>query len=275
MYYVHLPLKEMRVNMESWMTNLNKWFNYYCDSFTGLTDKQKRNFDIKRGHSIRVANFSAQLAEKLEFSFEEQKLAYFIGLFHDVGRFKQLVEFDTFSDTKSVDHAEYSVDVLNEEGVFEKFKIDNVDVVITAIKNHNKLKLPEKLPEHELRFAKLIRDADKIDILKVLTKYYSKRNGVANHTLTWELPKGSSVSKSVSKEILNEKLVSKENVVSEIDVKIMQMSWVYDFNYRHSFEHLLKNRFLETIYNSLPKNDLVIEIYRKVKVYSENVIYNN
>ncbi len=222
-----------------------------------------------------MADFSVQLADKLEFSFEDQKLVYFIGLFHDVGRFRQLVEFDTFNDTKSVDHAEYSVDVLNEKGVFEKFKIENVDVVITAIQNHNKLQLPEKLPEHELKFAKLIRDADKIDILKVLTEYYSKRNGVANHTLTWELPKGSSVSKSVSKEILNEKLVSKENVVSEIDVKIMQMSWVYDFNYRHSFEHLLKNRFLETIYSTLPKNDLVIEIYRKVKVYSENVIYNN
>jgi HD superfamily phosphohydrolase YqeK len=261
--------------MESWVSNLNKWFDSYCDSFVGLTDDQNNNFNIKREHSKRVADFSVQLANKLDFSVEEQKLAYFIGLFHDVGRFRQLKEFNTFSDTKSVDHAEYSVDVLNEEGVLEMFKIESVDVVVTAIHNHNKLKLPEKISEQELKFAKLIRDADKIDILKVLTEYYSKRNGVANHTLMWELPKGSSVSKSVSKEILNEKLVSKENVVSEIDVKIMQMSWVYDINYRHSFEYLLKNRFLETIYNTLPKNDLIIEIYRKVKVYSENVIYNN
>lgn len=259
--------------MESWVKNLNKWFNSYCDSFAGLTDEQKRNFDIKRGHSIRVADFSVKLADKLDFSFEEQKLAYFIGLFHDIGRFRQLKEYNTFNDAKSVDHAEYSVDVINEEGLLEKFGIEDVDLVITAIQNHNKLKLPEKLPEQELKFARLIRDADKIDILKVLTVYYSKKNGVANHTLTWELPKGSTVSKAVSKEILDEKLVSKNNVVSEIDVKIMQMSWVYDFNYRPSIEHLLKNRFLESIYNTLPKNDLVIEIYRKVKVYSENIIY--
>ena len=261
--------------MESWVNNLNKWFDSYCDSFKGLTAEQENNFNIKREHSKRVADFSVRLADKLDFSFEEQKLAYFIGLFHDIGRFKQLKEFNTFNDAKSVDHAEYSVEVLNDEGAFDKFKIEEKDLIGTAIQNHNKLKLPEKLPEHELKFAKLIRDADKIDILKVLTEYYSKRNGIANHTLTWELPKGSTVSKAVAKEILDEKLVSKNNVVSEIDVKIMQMSWVYDFNYRHSIEYLLKNRFLETIYNTLPKNDLVIEIYRKVKVYSENIIYNS
>ncbi len=259
--------------MENWVKKLDKWFNSYCDSFKELTDEQKRNFDIKRDHSTRVAGFSVQLADNLEFSFEEQKLAYFIGLFHDVGRFRQLVEFNTFNDAKSVDHASYSVGILNEEGVFEKFEIEDVDLVVIAIQNHNKLKLPEKLTAQELKLARVIRDADKIDILKVLTEYYSTRNAVANHTLTWELPKGSSVSKAVAKEILDGKLVSKKNVVSEIDVKVMQMSWVYDLNYRYSFEHLLKNRFLETIYNTLPKNDLVIEIYRMVKVYSENIIY--
>ena len=265
----------MKIDMESWVNNLSKWFNTYCDSFKGLTAEQENNFNIKREHSKRVADFSVQLADKLGFSFEEQKLAYFIGLFHDIGRFKQLKEFNTFNDAKSVDHAEYSVEVLKDEDVFKKFEIEDEDLIITAIQNHNNLKLPEKLLEQDLKFAQLIRDADKIDILKVLTEYYSQRNGVANHTLTWELPKGNAVSKAVAKEILDEKLVSKNNVVSEVDVKIMQMSWVYDFNYRPSFEYLLKNRFLETIYNTLPKNDLVIEIYRKVKVYSENIIYKS
>jgi hypothetical protein len=34
----------------------------------------------------------------------------------------------------------------------------------------------------------------------------------------------------------------------------------------------VKNRYLENVYNSLPKNDLVIEIYRKIKVFTENKI---
>ena len=258
--------------MEDWVNNLNKWYISYYDSFTELSDDQKKNFDIKKEHSFRVAGLSVQLAGKLEFNFEEQKLAYFTGLFHDIGRYRQLEEFNTFHDAKSVDHAEYSIQVLKEEKVLDKFEIENGELILTAILNHNKLKLPEKLSGQELKFAKLIRDADKMDILKVLTDYYSNRNATPNHTLTWELPKGTYVSKAVSKEILDGKLVSKKNVVSEIDVKIMQMSWVYDLNYRPTFEYLLKKRFMESIYNTLPKNDLVIEIYRKVKVFLENKI---
>lgn len=256
--------------MEEWVKNLTSWYSSYCDSFKELTDEQKRNFNIKKEHSFRVADYSVQLAAKLELDDEEQKLAYFIGLFHDIGRYRQLIEFNTFHDAKSVDHAEYSVQILKEEGLLAKFEVKNEEVVLTAIFHHNKLKLPGKLSDHETMFAKLIRDADKMDILKVLTDYYSDRNAVPNHTLTWELPKGNSVSKAVSEEVLAGKLVSKVNVVSEVDVKIMQMSWVYDINFRPTFEFILKKRFLESIYNSLPKNDLVIEIHRKVKVFSEN-----
>jgi hypothetical protein len=67
-------------------------------------------------------------------------------------------------------------------------------------------------------------------------------------------------------------MVSKKNVLSEMDIKIMQLSWVYDLNFRPTFEYLVKNRYLESVYNSLPKNDLVIEIYRKIKVFTENKI---
>ena len=108
-----------------------------------------------------------------------------------------------------------------------------------------------------------------------LTEYYSTRNGSANHTLTWELKKGTVVSPSVAKEVLSGKLVSKKNILSEMDVKIMQLSWVYDLNFRPTVEYLVKKRYLESIYNSLPKNDLVIEIYRKIKVFTENKIMAN
>lgn len=249
-----------------------KDFNSYIDSFTGLTENQKRNFEIKKEHSVRVAENCVYLAEKLDFTENQIQIAYLAGLFHDIGRFKQLVEFDTFNDEKSVDHAEYAVKVLESEPFFENIDFGNKDLVFKAILNHNKYKIPDGMSEQELLYLRLVRDADKLDIFKVLTDYYLNKNTSPNHILTWELPKGSMVSANVGKEILAGKQVTKKNVASEIDVKIMQLSWVYDLNFRPSFEFLLKNRFLERIYNTLPKNDMVIEIYRKIKVYSENKI---
>jgi hypothetical protein len=185
-----------------------------------------------------------------------------------------LIEFDTFHDEKSIDHADRGVKFLRITNLFEILNISNKELVFAAIQNHNKFKIQDGLTGQELLHSKLIRDADKIDILRVLSEYYTQRKGLANHTLTWELQKGTTVSPSVAKEVLAGKIVSKKNVLSEMDVKIMQLSWVYDINFRPAFEYLVKNRYLENVYNSLPKNDLVIEIYRKIKVFTENKIYS-
>jgi putative nucleotidyltransferase with HDIG domain len=258
--------------MKEWIDISTEWFDKYCNSFKELTDSQQLNFRIKKEHSLRVAEIALSLSKKMEWTEEEQKTAFLVGFLHDIGRFRQLVEYDTFNDDKSVDHAEIAVNILKEENIFNIMKIENEELVFAAISNHNKFKIQEGLTGQELMHAKLIRDADKIDIFKVLTDYYSQRNGSVNHTLTWELQKGTFVSPAVAKEILAGKMVTKKNVLSEIDIKIMQLSWVYDINFRPSFEFLVKNRYLENVYNSLPKNDLVIEIYRKIKVYTENKI---
>lgn len=248
------------------------WFNNYCNSFKDLTENQKMNFRIKKEHSVRVAEIALLLSEKLEWTEEEMQIAYIVGLLHDIGRFSQLIDFDTFHDEKSVDHAESAVKILKTSNFFEVLNISNKELVFAAILNHNKFKIQDGLTGQELLHSKLLRDADKIDILRVITEYYTQRKGTANHTLSWELQKGTTVSSAVAKEVLAGKMVSKKNVVSEMDVKIMQLSWVYDLNFRPTFEYLLKNRYLENVYNSLPKNDLVIEVYRKIKVYTENKI---
>ncbi len=248
------------------------WFNKYCGSFTELSENHQRIFEIKKEHSFRVADNSVYLSDKLEWAEEDKKMAFLVGILHDIGRFSQMSEFDTFNDEKSVDHAERAIKVLKEGDHLEVLQIANKELVFAAIQNHNKFKIQDGLTGQELLHSKLIRDADKLDIFRVLTEYYSRRNSNINHYLTWELQKGTVVSPAVAKEVLSGKMVSKKNLISEIDVKIMQLSWVYDLNFRPTFEYLLKHRYLENVYNSLPKNDLVIEIYRKIKVFAENKI---
>ena len=248
------------------------WFNKYYGSFTELSENHLRIFEIKKEHSLRVAEIALHLTDKLEWAEEDKKLTFLIGILHDIGRFSQMLEFNTFSDEKSVDHAERAITVIKESNLLDILNISNKELVFAAILNHNKFKIQEGLTGQELLHSKLIRDADKLDIYRVLTEYYSKRNGELNHTLSWELQKGTIVSPAVAKEVLSGKMVSKKNLVSEIDVKIMQLSWVYDLNFRPTFEYLLKYRYLENVYSSLPKNDLVIEIYRKIKVFTENKI---
>jgi putative nucleotidyltransferase with HDIG domain len=256
--------------MEKWEKTSIDLFESYINTFSGLKEEQLKNFAIKKEHSKRVADNSKRLAELLKLEPEDTKLAVIIALFHDIGRFKQLVKYGTFNDTVSEDHAEMAVEILKEKGFLNELNSEELEIVFTAIRLHNKLELPQKLNERELLHARILRDADKLDILKVLSDYYTDRSQMPNHTLTWELPKATQVSPGVVKEVLGGRLVSKKEVKSEMDVKIMQLSWVYDINFKSSIEMIFQNRFLEKIYSTLPKNDTVIEIYRKIKVFAEN-----
>ena len=107
--------------MEELVNQTVSWFNAYYGSFENLDQTQKLNFDIKKNHSERVALLATTLAEKMKWAPAEADLAYLAGLLHDVGRFRQLSEFNTFDDERSVDHADLGVKVLTEGGLLEIF----------------------------------------------------------------------------------------------------------------------------------------------------------
>jgi putative nucleotidyltransferase with HDIG domain len=249
-------------------------FKAYFGSFEELTEEQKKNFALKYDHSFRVANWCDTLARKAGWSEEEQVLAWCTGLFHDIGRFRQFLEYNTFNDSISVDHATYSVKILKEKSLIDTFSAQEQADILLAIHHHNKRVLEGKFSDRGLKLAKLLRDADKLDILKMITDYYTQPKSEPNHALTWEMPAGSSVTSEVAKQVLSGKLVDRKLLRNQMDIKTLQLSWVFDLNFKASFQLLMESRFLEKIYGTMPKSDTVIRIYRRVKVYAENKVMN-
>jgi hypothetical protein len=178
--------------------------------------------------------------------------------------------YNTFDDEISLDHAEHSVRVLREQKLLESLDTDSQELVFCAIYHHNKFELPARLSDREYLYVNILRDADKLDILKVLTDYYSNITIDPNHALTWNMPNGNDVSADVANDILAGKLISRNKVKNDVDLKILQLSWVYDLNYKPSLEKIRKKKYFEKIYKTLPKNDLINEIYNKTEVYIEN-----
>ena len=124
-------------------------------------------------HTLRVADLSGKYAKNLEMPEADTDLSWLIGLMHDIGRFEQARRYGTFVDSLSVDHAELSADILFHAGLAVRFPGQGLpedwrSIAETAIRLHNKLKLPETLDERTRRFAELIRDADKTDIFRVI-----------------------------------------------------------------------------------------------------------
>lgn len=259
---------ELMPNIQEYIS----FFDDYYNSFKNLNAEQQKNFKIKKDHSFRVAELTNTLAVKQGLGEDLLPLAFCAGLFHDIGRFQQFNDFETFDDNVSTDHAALSVEVIGAKGALSGLGKENEEAVHTAIFHHNKFDVPKNLGVDSLTLARLLRDADKLDILNVLCDYYENKKGQPNHTLTWDLPNGLKISEDVAKVILNRKPIQKQIVKNKIDLKVFQMSWVFDLNYKASFRILAQKRYIERIYDTLPKSEKIIEFYRGIKIYIENSI---
>ena len=151
--------------------NAKKVFQKYVANF----NPEDGRIRLKIEHILRVAEYSKKLAENLQLDEEKIKLAELIGIFHDIGRFKQAEKYHTFSDKESgVDHAEYSIKALYDDDLIKEFNVDSKydNIIKKAVLNHNKPAIQQGLNDDELLFAKIIRDADKLDILcHVINEY--------------------------------------------------------------------------------------------------------
>jgi len=67
-----------------------------------------------------------------------------------------------------------------------------------------------------------------------------------------------------------EKVSKREDVVSLNDLKLFQMSWVFDLKHKRSFKVVSENSYIKAIFETLPKNDEVIDMYRNMKIFMEN-----
>ena len=134
-------------------------------------------------HTLRVAGNCERIAASLDMNGDSVAFAWFLGLLHDIGRFEQVRRYGTFIDSVSVDHAEFGADLLFREKLIDSFPIENLSeewrkLLETAIRLHNKLALPGELDERTRRFCDLIRDADKVDIFRVISELpFEKRIG--------------------------------------------------------------------------------------------------
>ncbi len=143
--------------------------------YTSSYDLNNSMIRHKVEHTFRVAGNCERIAASLGMNGEDVAFAWFLGLLHDIGRFEQVRRFGTFIDSVSVDHAEFGADLLFRENLIDSFLTENLQedelfLLETAIRLHNKLTLPEDLNQKTRRFCEIIRDADKADIFRVVAE---------------------------------------------------------------------------------------------------------
>jgi len=243
------------------------WFENYVQRFKSPDKKYKKNIKLKKDHTYRVCDEIIRIGKNLNLNNQDLNLAKTIALLHDVGRFEQYDRYRTFADYKSENHAELSISILIKEGILEGIDNSTKRIVDFAITHHNNAHLPQQKSDRSLFFAKLIRDADKLDVLYVVTEHYHNKDKEHNDVIEFGLLDPPQISDKVFKNLISGSTVEFKHIQNLNDLKLLQMAWIYDINFPITF-HLIKERqYLEKIWEVLPDSDKAQKAYKAVRSY--------
>lgn len=219
------------------INKVKKEFDTYVSNF----DKNQGRIKLKIEHIKRVAEISVLLAKDLKLNEEQTILAETIGFFHDIGRFKQVKMYDTFSDKDSVNHAELGVKILFDENLIEKFDIEEKyrKIIKKAILNHNKDRIESGLTDEENLFCKIIRDADKLDIFYVLCNYNFES------AFWYKDFSCQSISEKIMHEFKVEHKIDYKDIKNNADEISVPFAYVYDLYFDFSLKYLKEKQYLK------------------------------
>lgn len=222
-------------------THAQNAFREYASHYNAGEEKVR----LKIEHTYRVCQLCENIAASLNLSDEDKNLAWLIGLLHDIGRFEQLRNFGTFSDADSIDHAACGADILFQQGKIRDY-LDSSDedtLIETAIRSHNAYRIPEDLDERTRLFCNIIRDGDKIDILKVNVDFPLEE--IYNVT-TMEL-KSCTVTDAVMQSFDQEHAVLRSLKKTAVDNVAGHISLVYELVFPVSLQIVDSQGYLEKL----------------------------
>lgn len=259
----------MKINREKALTA----FKEYTDRY----DSSRDMIRLKIEHTYRVCGLCQQVAKSLKLSEEEVDIAWLTGLLHDVGRFEQQRVYGTFSDAVSIDHAKYGARILfgeiweqktgisagSEESLPEGIQADagitirdfvedasEDQLLWTAVFYHSAYRIPEALDDRTAMFCHILRDADKIDILKVNVDFPLEEI----YNVSTEVLYRGEVTPEVMESFDEEHAVLRSLKKTAVDNVVGHISLVYELVYPESCHIVKQQGYLDKLMSFESKN---------------------
>ena len=265
--------------------------------YTGRYDIHDEKIRLKVEHTYRVADISEQIADildeilavhgekdngkrrekvlsilqKVGLSEEDIALAWLIGMLHDIGRFEQLRRFHTFVDSQSIDHAHFGVELLFQDGLLARFvdnSGENEELIKKAIYWHSAFRIDPQLNDREMLFAKVIRDADKIDILKVATDFpLEEIYNVATEQIHAHL-----ITEEVMQQFRQKQAIFRDTKKVPIDNLVGHIALVFELEFPQSYEIVKEQGYLDRLLAfQSPNEGLMLQFQEMRQIMQEHL----
>ena len=199
----------------------------FFENYTSKYDKTLFGIDLKYNHSYRVVKKAELISKSIKLNKKDMELVRVCALLHDISRFEQYTIYNHFKDSISFDHGDKGVEILIENGITN-------EIILNTVKYHNKYEIPKGLDNKSNLCLRIIRDADKVDIME--------HQGLTCETKDFTIPKEIKKYFIEQKTIDNNVKVKPEgNIIS----LLRMLAFIFDLNYKESFKMVKEKNIID------------------------------
>lgn len=235
-------------------------FGRYVDRFLVGDAGYDAHIELKREHSrLVLANARTIVDEAATAGIAaggmdavSARAALLGALYHDIGRFSQYRRWQTFSDARSVNHGLLGGRMLNTERLLRDEAPEVRHLAACAVVLHNRFILPTGISARVRQVVSVVRDADKLDIFRVLAAHM-RPGGPRDEVVVLHLPEvEGGWTPAVLDAVRGGRLASYTDMRCMNDFRILLCGWCHDLGFAASRRLLRESGRVEQLLSWLP-----------------------
>lgn len=247
------------------VSNLKEKFLNYINLFQSDNPEFNQRYTVKKVHSLNVMHEIREIGKKVIDMEEKICLLEIIGLYHDLGRWEQYRKYQTFSDHGSENHSVIAIQVIKDNNLMDLLPKNIQEFIFKVILNHNVPFIPDDTEDEVKLFSMILRDADKLDILRIIRELDTSLD--ANNSDSTEIE---TIPLHIVEAFRNRRIVRVESVNSPIEFRLLRVSWIFDINYNITLKKINERKYIPFLMSKIPDSLEKREIINIINVYQRN-----
>jgi len=232
------------------ITRHEQWFAAYAAGKIAEAGTDAEPLRLKCEHTRRVLAGAGEIVDAEYFPPDLARATLIAALYHDVGRFDQYLRYRTFNDRISCNHAILGIRIINQKGCLDGEEMRQT--IGAAVALHNRFALPPALPDDLRRITLVVRDADKLDILRLMDEELHGE-GKSARAVVYGLPDNPArASNKIIAAALAGRPASYGDLQSVGDFRLLLSAWIFEMNFTASRQRFATDGHARRLLEGLP-----------------------
>lgn len=256
------------IRSDSYEAHLRRFFDY-TDSFNDVPDAAPLRLKVE--HTLKVFEHALRIVESLGDSISPElgRASVLAALYHDCGRFPQFKEYRTFLDARSVNHAVLSFQTMRDRAFLKDEEPRVRALAQCAVLLHNRHALSPMLARDARFVTDVVRDADKLDILRIMVSYLTSALPERDAVLLHVKDEPESWSPHIAEDVLAGRISKYSDLRFVNDFRLLLGMWMSELRFSETKQALAEGGLMEVVLSQLPEDEALRPAVDKLKAMLE------